>query len=53
MVSIEFRSFVNNSPLPIEHLDRIEEIVVDQEVDLMWQAHIRIPLFLNGNGNCC
>src|SRR6476646_2596955 len=52
MVSIDFRLFVNNSPLSIEHLDRIEEIVVDQEVDLMWQAHIRIPLFVDGKGNC-
>jgi len=52
MVTIEYRLFVNNSPLSIEHLDRIEEIVVDQEVDLMWQAHIKIPIFLDDKGNC-
>jgi len=50
MVTTEYRLFVNNSPLSIEQIDRIEEVVVDQEVDLMWQAHIRISIFVDGKG---
>jgi len=50
MVGIEYRLFFNNSPGTQEQLDRIDDIVVDQEVDMTWEARIKIPVFLDDKG---
>jgi hypothetical protein len=46
----QFRIFFDNKPTDIERLDMIEEIVVDQEVDLAWEARLKIPICADEKG---
>lgn len=51
MPSIEYRIFFNNNPATREQLDRVEEITVEQEVDMAWEARIQIPISVDDRGN--
>jgi hypothetical protein len=51
MSGIEYRIFFNNNPATREQLDRVEEITVEQEVDMAWEARIQIPVCVDDNGN--
>ncbi|MCP4403245.1 MAG: hypothetical protein GY801_38795 [bacterium] len=51
MPGIEYRMFFNNSPATREQLDRVEEITVEQEVDMVWEARIKIPIRVDDKGN--
>ncbi len=51
MPDIEFRMFFNNKPATREQLDSVEEIQVDQEVDMEWEARIKIPVCVDNKGN--
>lgn len=51
MADILYRLFLNNKPASQKDLDRIEEITVDQEVDMAWQARVRFPICVDESGN--
>jgi hypothetical protein len=46
----QFRMFFDNQPADRQHLDMIEEIVVDQEVDVAWEARLKIPICADEKG---
>lgn len=50
MPSIEYRMYFNNTPASRELLDRIEDITVEQEVDMAWEARIDIPIYVDDTG---
>ena len=51
MPQIEYRMFFNNDPATREQLDRVEEITVEQEADMAWEARIQIPICVDESGN--
>jgi len=51
MPATEFRIFFDNVPATSDQLDRIEEITVEQEVDMAWEARIKIPIYVDADGN--
>jgi hypothetical protein len=51
MPACEFRLYFNNNPATREQLDRVEEITVEQEMDLAWEARLQIPLCVDEHGN--
>lgn len=51
MPTCEFRLYFNNNPATREQLERVEEITVEQEVDLAWEARLKIPLCVDEHGN--
>jgi hypothetical protein len=40
----EFKVWYNGKSATREQLDAIEEIVVEQDVDVAWEARIKIPV---------
>jgi hypothetical protein len=50
MGTVSFRLRFGDRPATREELDRIEEIVVEQEMDMAWEARIRLFLCVDGNG---
>lgn len=50
MSNIEYRLFFNNNPATRVQLDRVEEITVEQEVDMAWEARIQIPMCVDEKG---
>lgn len=50
MSGIEYRLFFNNKPATRERLDRVEEITVEQEADMAWEAKIQIPVCVDVKG---
>ncbi|MFQ5793434.1 MAG: hypothetical protein ACE5JP_00085 [Candidatus Bipolaricaulia bacterium] len=50
MSDIAYRLFFNNKPATREQLDRVEEITVEQEVDMAWEARIEIPICVDEKG---
>lgn len=51
MPDIRFRMFFDNNPATLDQLERVEEITVEQEVDMAWEARIQIPIYLDDNGS--
>ncbi len=51
MPNIVYRMFFNNNPATSEQLDRIEDITVEQEIDMAWEANIQIPICTDEKGN--
>jgi hypothetical protein len=51
MPAVRYRMYVDNQPASRDQLDRVEEINVDQEVDLAWEARLRIPVCTSANGS--
>src|SRR5262245_47503571 len=51
MPDFGFRMHFGNRPAKEEELGRIEEIVVEQEMDMAWEARIRMYLCLDEDGN--
>jgi hypothetical protein len=50
MAAIEYRMFFNDESATRTDLDRVEEIVVEQQVDMAWQARIKLPIEVNEKG---
>lgn len=46
----KFRLYINNRPATREQLDRVESIVVEQEMDMVWEAQLTIPVCLDRQG---
>lgn len=51
MPDISYRIFFNNSPATSEQLAQIEDITVEQEINMAWEAMIQIPIATDKNGN--
>jgi len=51
MATVEYRLFFNNTPATQPQLDLVEEITVEQEVDMMWEARLKIPICTDEKGN--
>jgi hypothetical protein len=47
----EFKVFYGGTPATREQLDAIEEIVVEQEIGRVWEARIKIPICIGGDGS--
>jgi hypothetical protein len=43
--------YVNDQPATRDQLDRVEEIDVEQEVDMAWEARLRVPVCTSANGS--
>ncbi len=50
-MTIYYRLFFNNNPATREQLDSVEEITVEQEIDMAWEARIQIPIATDAQGN--
>ena len=50
MSHIEYRLYFNNTPATREQLDRVEEIVVEQAVDMAWEARLKVPIGTDAQG---
>ena len=50
MANATYRLFFNHIPASREQLDRVAEITVEQEVDMAWEAHIRMPIHTDDRG---
>jgi hypothetical protein len=49
-MTINYRLFFNNNPATREQLDRVEEITVEQEIDMAWEARMQIPIATDDKG---
>jgi hypothetical protein len=50
MPDFGFRVYFGDRPATVEELSRIEEIVVEQEMDMAWEARLRFYLCTDENG---
>ncbi len=50
MAAIEYRMFFNNNPATREQLDRVDEIRVEQEVDMAWEARVKMAIRVDDRG---
>ncbi len=50
MATVEYRLFFDNEPADQERLDRFEQLVVEQEVDMMWEARLEMPVCVDDKG---
>jgi hypothetical protein len=50
MPSIEYKLFFNNTAATQEQLDLVEEIVIQQDVDMAWEARLEIPICTDDSG---
>lgn len=50
MAEAEFKVFYNNESASREQLDRIEQITVEQEMDMAWEARLEILIGLDLHG---
>jgi len=48
--SVEYRLFFNNTAATREQLDRVDEITVEQEMDMAWEAQIQVPICTDERG---
>ncbi len=46
----QYKVFYNGTAATKEQLDEIEEIIVEQEVDRVWEAKIKIPVCISDRG---
>ena len=51
MPTFGFRVYFGDRAATTEELSRIEQIVVEQEMDMAWEAHLRLYLCTDENGN--
>ncbi|MBV9959803.1 MAG: hypothetical protein JO360_15365 [Acidobacteria bacterium] len=50
MATIEYKVFFDNASAAQDQLDKIEEITVEQEVGMAWEARLLIPVCVNDDG---
>lgn len=51
MPDTQFRLFFNNNAASQQQLETFDEIVVQQEVDMAWEARLKIPISVDTTGN--
>jgi hypothetical protein len=47
----EYRMYLNGSPATADQLARFEDITIEQEMDMAWEARIQAPLCVDSLGN--
>ncbi|QZZ18787.1 hypothetical protein J5X98_15120 [Leptothermofonsia sichuanensis E412] len=50
MPPVQYRLFFNNTPATRDQLDKVEEITVEQEIDIIWEARLQIPICTDAQG---
>ncbi len=50
MASASFKVFFGDRPATVEELERIEEITIEQEMEMAWEARIRMVLCVDDKG---
>lgn len=50
MASVFYRMFFDNEPADQRRLDLFEQIVVRQQVDMMWEARLEMPVVMDARG---
>jgi hypothetical protein len=50
MPAVRYRMYLGEAAATREQLDRVEEIHVDQEVDMAWEARLRVPVCTSAKG---
>lgn len=50
MAGASFRMFFGSTAATVEQLRRVEEITVEQEIDMAWEARVRLSLCLGADG---
>src|ERR1041385_6502788 len=50
MPSIEYKIFFDNQPADDNKLDLVDEITVEQQIDMAWEARMKIPVCVNEDG---
>ncbi len=50
MPAVRYRLFLDDEPATREQLDKIDAIVVDQEIDTAWEARLTVPICADDNG---
>jgi hypothetical protein len=50
MAAAEYRLYLDDEPASREDLDWVDEIVVEQEMDLAWQARLQVPICVDAAG---
>ena len=51
MLATRYRLYFDDKPATREQLDSVEEITVEQEVDMAWEARLQIPVCVDDKGN--
>jgi hypothetical protein len=50
MPTVEYKVFFDNESATQEQLDKIEEITVEQQINMAWEARLMIPICVNSDG---
>ncbi|MBA4719439.1 MAG: hypothetical protein HRO68_10245 [Nitrosopumilus sp.] len=50
-MTTDFKVFFDNESASEEELNQITEIVIEQEVDMAWEAKVKIPITIDQDGN--
>lgn len=50
MPNIEYKIYFDNQPAAKDVLDRIDEIVVEQQINMMWEARLKVPVCVDEKG---
>ena len=50
MPEVRYRFYLDGAPATREQLDEIEEIIVEQQVDMAWEARLQIPICTDDQG---
>ncbi len=51
MPNIEYSLYFDNNPATTAQKEKIDEITIQQEVDMAWEARLKIPITVDGQGN--
>jgi hypothetical protein len=51
MAGAAFRMFFGDRPATVEELERVEEITVEQEMEMAWEAQVKMVLCLDEQGH--
>jgi hypothetical protein len=50
MASVFYRMYFDNEPADQKRLDLFEQVVVRQQVDMMWEARLEMPVVMDARG---
>src|SRR5688572_9409818 len=51
MAATRYRVYFDNTAATREQLDCVEDITVEQEIDMAWEARLQIPVAVDDKGN--
>ncbi len=50
MATTEYRLYLDDAPATRDQLDLVDEVTVEQQIDMAWEARLRIPLCADEEG---